>query len=146
MTEHYRTGTQRFRGFTIIEMMIAVAIIGILAAIALPAYQEYVRVARRADALDALSAASTAQEKYRVNNSSYATALSALTSPVTGLSLTSASPNGYYTISVSGTPTASTYSFAATAVPSGPQASDTACTTITINQTGTISPTACAKR
>lgn len=46
----------RRSGFTLIEMMITVAIIGILAAIALPSYAEYVRRARLSEAFDAMSA------------------------------------------------------------------------------------------
>ncbi|WP_018865515.1 MULTISPECIES: type IV pilin protein [unclassified Thioalkalivibrio] len=68
----------RMSGFTLIEVMIVVAVIGILAAIAYPAYQNYVLKAQRADAHDALMSIQLAQERFRANNPTYATDLSAL--------------------------------------------------------------------
>lgn len=81
------------KGFSLIELMIVVAVIGILAAVAYPAYQDYVIRSKRGDAMNALSAVRIAQEKYRVNNSTFTTNLS-------DLGLVAGSPDGYWTISV----------------------------------------------
>ena len=59
------------KGFTLIELMIVVAIIGILASIAYPSYQEYVLRAKRGDGKAAILSAQLAQEKYRANNITY---------------------------------------------------------------------------
>ena len=66
--------TTRDRGFTLIEVMITVAIIGILTAIALPAYTAYIQRARVPPALDALSALATRLEQRFQDAGSYANA------------------------------------------------------------------------
>lgn len=62
---------QRGSGFTLIELMIAVAIVGILAAIAYPSYQEQVRKGRRADAMAQLVTLAQAYERYYTSNNTY---------------------------------------------------------------------------
>ena len=59
------------KGFTLMELMVVVAIIGILAAIAFPAYQEQVQKTRRTDAEGALLSLSNAIERYYVQNNSF---------------------------------------------------------------------------
>ena len=64
------------RGFTLVELMITMLIIGILAAIAIPAYNDSVRKSRRSDAMTALAAVQQAQERWRGSNASYSTSFS----------------------------------------------------------------------
>lgn len=64
--------TERMQaGFTLIELMMVVAIIGILAAIAIPSYQDYTRRAYISEALVAASAAKTAMEEYHATNNAW---------------------------------------------------------------------------
>ncbi|MQK16898.1 prepilin-type N-terminal cleavage/methylation domain-containing protein, partial [Escherichia coli] len=63
-----RPKTKAQRGFTLIELMVAVAIISILAAIAYPSYREYVNRGNRSEGQALLSDAAAAQERYYAQN------------------------------------------------------------------------------
>lgn len=123
---HARPG---IRGFTLIEMMIAVAVLAILGAIAYPSFIEQIRKSRRSDGIAALNQAMQAQERYRSNNPAYAAAITDLTGAV------ATSEKGYYTIAVkSGSTSATGYELTATAT--GAQASDAKCTSLSVVMAG----------
>lgn len=66
------TPTQRRRaGFSLIELMIVVAVLGILATIAWPSYVEHVRTSRRAEAKSALQAAAQCMERFNTSNQTF---------------------------------------------------------------------------
>jgi type IV pilus assembly protein PilE len=117
--------SSKAEGFTLIELMITMAIIGILVAIAYPSYFHYVQKARRADALAILTQDQIILERCYSQNFSYAAACSAMPSfPQT-------TPEGFYSIDISNQ-TATTYTL--TATPQGNQASDTKCASMSVNQ------------
>jgi prepilin-type N-terminal cleavage/methylation domain-containing protein len=96
----------RGRGFTLIEVMVTVAIVGILAAIATPAYRDYILRGRLTDATNLLSAGRTNMERYFQDNRTYATA--GTFSPPCTATL------GTFTLSCPTTPTGTSYDLAAT--------------------------------
>ncbi len=79
-------------GFSLIEVMIVVAIISILGAIAYPSYVDYIRKGRRTDGMNALTAAMQKQEVYKANNAVYGTLVQA--------NIPATSTEGYYTIAI----------------------------------------------
>lgn len=122
------------RGFTLIEMMIAVAVLGILAAVAYPSYVNQLRQSRRTDAKVALLDLAARQERFFSVNNIYANTpaqlgYGAAAFPVDVLSGRSA----YYRLST--LVGAGSTSFTANAAPVGAQAAD-ACGTYAVNHLG----------
>jgi type IV pilus assembly protein PilE len=122
------------KGFTLIELMITVAIVGILAAIAYPSYTEQIRKNRRADAKAVLLELTQWMERFYTENSRYdqnragtAVALPFAKSPKEG-----GPASGYYTIALA---TPAQNQFTLTATPAGPQVGDT-CGNLTLDRAG----------
>lgn len=109
-----------------IELLIAVVVVGILAGLAYPSFMEAVRKSRRSDAVAALSRVQHAQERWRASNKEYTSDLGD-----TGLKVSGTSPEGYYDLAVTSN-NERTYTVTATAKAGTPQASDTKCKVLQI--------------
>jgi type IV pilus assembly protein PilE len=116
---------KRQRGFTLIEVMVVVAILGIIAAVAFPSYRSYIIKANRSAAQSYMLEVAARQERYLLDARTYAADMATLgmTAP------TNVSAN--YTVATVGAAT----TYTVTATPSGKQATDdAACGTLTIDQ------------
>ena len=121
---------QSHGGFTLIELMVTVAILAILGGIAYPLYESQSRKGKRPDGITALEKVAQAQLRYFADNNTYTTTVTNLPG------ITSAtSPGGYYTITVAGDTAGSASSFVVTATPIGGQGSDS-CTAFMLHSSG----------
>ena len=133
-------------GFTLIELMVVVAIIGIIAGIAYPSFSDSMMKARRSDAKAAMLGLVLSQSKLRGSCVTFGNTIGAAnncsSSTVKGSAI---SENGYYKLAISG---ANGNAYKITATAQGIQAKDTGCESLTLavtpsNPEGVKGPTAC---
>lgn len=129
----FRTGRSCARGWTILEMVIALTILALLLALAYPAYNDQVIKARRADGHVLLYEAAQREQQFFTANGRFT-----CTVGNGGLDMSGTSQEGYYVLSIDSTNCASAtltdYTLTATRVT--PQTKDTKCGDLTLDQLG----------
>jgi type IV pilus assembly protein PilE len=124
--------SKQTHGFSLIELMIVVAIVAVLAAIAVPAYTKYIQTARRSDAIAAITQNQGILERCYAQTFDYYN----VTTGTNCGSLIATSPGGYYTLTMdSPAPTSTSSAYVLTAVPAtgSAQLKDTQCLSFTLN-------------
>jgi type IV pilus assembly protein PilE len=125
LAEERTMAARNIRGFTLIEVMVVVVIIGVLAAIAIPGFNDQIRKSRRAEIQGVMEQQRLRLEKHRVDNASYAT-----------YSLPSGTSTASYNVTLTGTGPGA---YTLTATPVGSQAADKCGTMTLVNTAGVIS-------
>ena len=127
-----KTGPRAAQGFTLLELVFAVAVVAILVALAYPSFMQQIARSRRADARSVLLACAQTLERYNTLKGHYAAGSDAeATSACLGTTR-----NGHYSLPDSNIPTtAGTATFVIRATPAGAQRGD-ACGTFTYAQDG----------
>ncbi|MEZ5573472.1 MAG: type IV pilin protein [Halioglobus sp.] len=145
---------RRAAGFTLMELMVVVIVVGILASIALPAYQESMRKSRRTDAKEALMAVASREEQYMLDRSTYTANMTDLGYDLANDSDPMISDEGHYEVdridcdavsnscpSICDIATATCFVLQATPRDDSPQSEDLRCTGFSLASTGAQSAT-----
>jgi len=118
---------------TLIEVMVVVVLIAVLASIAMPGYRQHLLRTHRTEAKRALLDVAAAQERFYLQNDTYAGPSGLTASPPAGLGIPAPTENGHYAIAITG---GDINAFSATATALGGQSDDTRCATFAIDQVG----------
>jgi type IV pilus assembly protein PilE len=129
-------------GFTLVELVIAMAVLALLVTMAYPSYLEHMNKVRRADALGPLMDLVNRQEQFMLDHKQYAGSMTLLGYAANPY----ITPEGYYSVAVvtAGCGTAPCYRFTATPVSGKAQAKDAKCTSLSINSAGSKTATGSA--
>ena len=139
---HGREPASRVRGFSLIELLMGLTIIGLLASVALPTFSRYSLKSHRLEAITFMASVQLAQDKYRSYHSGYAASFAALGLPEPG------TDSSHYRFTLSQTEGA-VESYTLTATAQGSQAQDEDCRSISLSQTSSgvnRSPETCWSR
>ena len=125
------------KGFTLVELMIVIAIVAILVALALPSYSAYVRKAKRGEAQNILMNWANVQEIWRANNATYADDVA----PPNGIPLPTHT-NYTFSLGNPNPPSASAYTLIATPINDQTNDKDRGkpCNQLSLDQSGTKGP------
>lgn len=129
----------RIKGVTLIELLVVLIVVAVLTSIAIPSYRQYVLRTHRVEAKSALLNLAAAQEKFYLQNNTYATDAQLDDAPPAGLGFSDQTENGWYTLTIG--PETDTTGFSATATAEGTQAKDSRCLSFTIDHTGSKTAT-----
>jgi len=136
-----------FSGFTLVELMITLAIFSLLVSLAYPSYTGFVARSKRAAAKTELMRIVQIQERYYIDQRTYGKlsdlGFAADTIGIDDNGRVVASGAGIYDITITPAPTATTFTVQATAKNS--QTKDTGCTTLSVTAAGVSSPASCWK-
>lgn len=125
------------RGFTLIELMITIAVVSILATVGASSYRAYIVRTHRSEALAALLQVRVAQEKFYIQNNAYATNAQLSLAVPNGLGLPATTrPEGRYQLRIRNTNAALDFTVIATPTSGGGQLGDAECQTMTVDQSG----------